>query len=97
MVLLEPAPARTGTRPLTWSIQISMTRSCSSWESVADYAGRARRKAVDSLTDLEFNEFAIGGFINGAVFERRDEGGQGTEKLHGPLLGTELNGTAVTG
>ena len=59
--------------------------------------GAARHKAVDSLTDLEFNEFAIGGFINGAVFERRDEGGQGTEKLHGPLLGTELNGTAVTG
>ena len=34
VVLFEPAPAMTGTRPLTCATTISTTRLCSSWESV---------------------------------------------------------------
>ena len=35
-MLLDPVPAITGTRPSTVPITVSMTRSCSSKESVAD-------------------------------------------------------------
>ena len=35
-MLFEPAPAITGILFLAWSITISITLQCSSWESVAD-------------------------------------------------------------
>ena len=86
-VLLEPAPAMTGTLPRACSTVMRITASVSSAAEGGAFArGAHRDQAVDALLDLEVDQAPQGRFVELPVLRERGHQGREDPLVHALLL-----------